>query len=913
MSDELREVREALQRANRMLQAAAQQAAETPANRLMLPPGMPERVCKGEITLVVSREPLACSGSLLLTDQDMAYGTVQLDEPRPMSIPEFRLSVKKHGMTDEMRKERWPKQRRLYCNVVKQAQAWPSPRLLAVSKELPPPRYEEDVTKDSGFVQSISGEGVSILSLAHSATGVALQQLPAVAARLEKLLEVRGQARIDLAHLEPLLEMVHAESAGVLKADDEDPLPRMESTTPPFELGAVLAGSVESLAGMLPARCRQAAHAEQLLKSVRTMLSLEKAVGPDPTPWVFFVDVAEDVIKGLPVEMLQPLHSRAQELLDGPLSRAPTLGALTEQMAQDAQRLLKEAGAKCGVEFTVEEAVRRPDLPSLEDAQSAPDELPPDEVEDRLATLYNQIAKRSEARCSEVELLAAGVEPINKGAPRLVGEDRPGRGVLHLHARGNRLHVDMRMEVGDETVSYALACQHAAADMPPLDLEGLRGLAKAFTVTGSSHIKALLAPERVFCVCKGAQPNPWLDVEEESFAPGETGAADDEVGAMLAVARPAVTCGLITKSSHEYFLERDKQLFGRLLVEKQGEEDPYWTATLTDDLLPNVLKAEADVPPQGWSGLPVGVKKLVPREMQYWRESDVAKRTQRRDELMASGFVTGEQLMFVGGAIGKVVTKYYMEELIEDATDEDVAETVSKIKWSTKYINDLPDSAFLHIESGGKKDSEGKTVPRALRHFPVRDHNGKLDAPHLRNALSRIPQSKLPQSVKDKTAAKARRLLASVQKMEMPELPSDLPKTLLQDTQIQLLKYETKPPVDDEDEEERYVLGVVLVPNEVDSQGDIYSEEEVRKAAHFFMEFSPVLGLMHERTLPEAKIKILESYLAPVDFDMEGQHVTEGTWLLAARVLDDALWAAIKAGRLTGWSIEGTALAMELN
>jgi len=242
-----------------------------------------------------------------------------------------------------------------------------------------------------------------------------------------------------------------------------------------------------------------------------------------------------------------------------------------------------------------------------------------------------------------------------------------------------------------------------------------------------------------------------------------------------------------------------------------------------------------------------------------------------------------------------------------------VAETVSKIKWSTKYINDLPDSAFLHIESGGKKDSEGKTVPRALRHFPVRDHNGKLDAPHLRNALSRIPQSKLPQSVKDKTAAKARRLLASVQKMEMPELPSDLPKTLLQDTQIQLLKYETKPPVDDEDEEERYVLGVVLVPNEVDSQGDIYSEEEVRKAAHFFMEFSPVLGLMHERTLPEAKIKILESYLAPVDFDMEGQHVTEGTWLLAARVLDDALWAAIKAGRLTGWSIEGTALAMELN
>jgi len=34
-------------------------------------------------------------------------------------------------------------------------------------------------------------------------------------------------------------------------------------------------------------------------------------------------------------------------------------------------------------------------------------------------------------------------------------------------------------------------------------------------------------------------------------------------------------------------------------------------------------------------------------------------------------------------------------------------------EWTTKYINDLPDSAFAFIALGGKKDSEGKTV-RAL-------------------------------------------------------------------------------------------------------------------------------------------------------------------------------------------------------
>jgi uncharacterized protein len=49
--------------------------------------------------------------------------------------------------------------------------------------------------------------------------------------------------------------------------------------------------------------------------------------------------------------------------------------------------------------------------------------------------------------------------------------------------------------------------------------------------------------------------------------------------------------------------------------------------------------------------------------------------------------------------------------------------------------NDLPDDAFAYIEPGGSKDSSGKTVPRSLRHFPVHD------AAHVRNALSRAPQS----------------------------------------------------------------------------------------------------------------------------------------------------------------------------
>jgi HK97 family phage prohead protease len=83
-----------------------------------------------------------------------------------------------------------------------------------------------------------------------------------------------------------------------------------------------------------------------------------------------------------------------------------------------------------------------------------------------------------------------------------------------------------------------------------------------------------------------------------------------------------------------------------------------------------------------------------------------------------------------------------------------------KAVWTTAYINGLPDSAFLYVESG-EKDGEGKTVPRSKRHFPYKNAEGSVDLPHLRNALARIPQSNLPQAAKDRATAKARRILES--------------------------------------------------------------------------------------------------------------------------------------------------------
>jgi hypothetical protein len=80
-----------------------------------------------------------------------------------------------------------------------------------------------------------------------------------------------------------------------------------------------------------------------------------------------------------------------------------------------------------------------------------------------------------------------------------------------------------------------------------------------------------------------------------------------------------------------------------------------------------------------------------------------------------------------------------------------LAQSAAKADLSTASINDLPDSAFAHIESGGSKDGDGKTTPRSLRHFPVHD------AAHAKNALARLSSSPFGDAAKPKVMAAAKK------------------------------------------------------------------------------------------------------------------------------------------------------------
>jgi len=105
--------------------------------------------------------------------------------------------------------------------------------------------------------------------------------------------------------------------------------------------------------------------------------------------------------------------------------------------------------------------------------------------------------------------------------------------------------------------------------------------------------------------------------------------------------------------------------------------------------------------------------------------------------------------------------------------------------------------------------------------------------------------------------------------------------------------------------DEHIVYGIVYEPDTEDAQGDKASAAEIKKAAYDFMEHCQDFKVMHKGK--KVKIKILENYIAPVNFSIGKRKVKKGSWVLVTRVLDKDVWEDIKSGKLTGYSMAGYA------
>ena len=104
-----------------------------------------------------------------------------------------------------------------------------------------------------------------------------------------------------------------------------------------------------------------------------------------------------------------------------------------------------------------------------------------------------------------------------------------------------------------------------------------------------------------------------------------------------------------------------------------------------------------------------------------------------------------EVLKFVEGTVLEYIKNEECFDCKEIIKDIDIAiNSVSCVinkelakKWTTKYINSLPNSSFIIIEQAYKS---GKTDDKRARHLPYKDKEGKVDLPHLSNALARCNQ-----------------------------------------------------------------------------------------------------------------------------------------------------------------------------
>lgn len=120
-------------------------------------------------------------------------------------------------------------------------------------------------------------------------------------------------------------------------------------------------------------------------------------------------------------------------------------------------------------------------------------------------------------------------------------------------------------------------------------------------------------------------------------------------------------------------------------------------------------------------------------------------------------------------------------------------------------------------------------------------------------------------------------------------------------------------PIMKADADRRLITGMVLVPETVDAQGDIISADAIEAAAHDFLaryNRDTELGVQHKSFNNQAEL--VESYIAPVSFEMGGRLISQGTWMITVHVTDDATWNKVKDGAITGFSIGGTAKVRRL-
>lgn len=112
------------------------------------------------------------------------------------------------------------------------------------------------------------------------------------------------------------------------------------------------------------------------------------------------------------------------------------------------------------------------------------------------------------------------------------------------------------------------------------------------------------------------------------------------------------------------------------------------------------------------------------------------------------------------------------------------------------------------------------------------------------------------------------------------------------------------------DRRKQIVYCVVLSPEELDSQDDWMTAEDIEDAAHLFMMKARAIGSEHSKQIDAQPV---ESYIAPQDLNWDDgpygpQVVKKGSWVIGIKIHDPKEWAKVENGDYQGVSVGGFGL-----
>lgn len=108
-------------------------------------------------------------------------------------------------------------------------------------------------------------------------------------------------------------------------------------------------------------------------------------------------------------------------------------------------------------------------------------------------------------------------------------------------------------------------------------------------------------------------------------------------------------------------------------------------------------------------------------------------------------------------------------------------------------------------------------------------------------------------------------------------------------------------------ETHKTITFAILVPDEVDLNGDMIPKDEIVKTAHNFVETLDLkkVNVDHKDGTDIPTVKIVESYILPMDMPIDWEIIPEGSWMVALKFEDDKLYQDVLNWDYVWVSMEG--------